>query len=251
MKLKTISTGSQGNCYILENNNEALIIEAGVKFIEVKKALDFNVRKIVGAIISHNHGDHSKYTNDYLKSGIDVHATFGTFKALNINNITNHRVNTFHKDNNDNWINRKIGNFIIKPFDINHDAAEPVGFLIHHPDCGITLFLTDTAYSDYTFKGLNNIIVECNYSEEIIERKLTDKKEFLKNRIIGSHMSLETLIEFLDMNDLSKVNNIVLIHLSDSNSHAVNFQKTITEKTLKNVIIAENNQEIDFNKTPF
>ena len=42
MKLKIISTGSQGNCYILENEQEALIIEAGVKFIEVKKAICFN-----------------------------------------------------------------------------------------------------------------------------------------------------------------------------------------------------------------
>ena len=41
MKLKIISTGSQGNSYILENENEALIIEAGVRFIEIKKALSF------------------------------------------------------------------------------------------------------------------------------------------------------------------------------------------------------------------
>jgi phosphoribosyl 1,2-cyclic phosphodiesterase len=250
MKLKTISTGSKGNCYILENENEALIIEAGVKFIEVKKALDFNVHKIVGAIVSHEHLDHAKYTNELINQGVDVYATLGTFKALKNIDLTNHRVNTFHKDNNNNWINRKIGNFIIKPFSINHDAAEPVGFLIHHPDCGITLFLTDTAYSDYTFKGLNNLIVECNFSEEIIDNKLQNK-QFLRDRIYNSHMSLETLLELLQKNDLSKVNNIVIIHLSDSNSHASQFQKTIIEKTLKNVIIADNNQEIIFNKTPF
>lgn len=46
MRLKVLGSGSSGNCYILENENEALIIEAGLPFMEVKKALDFNVMKL-------------------------------------------------------------------------------------------------------------------------------------------------------------------------------------------------------------
>lgn len=53
MKLKIIGSGSSGNCYILESDTEALIIEAGLPFLEVKKALNFNVRKIVGVVASH------------------------------------------------------------------------------------------------------------------------------------------------------------------------------------------------------
>ena len=41
MKLKVISTGSKGNCYILKNETSALVIEAGVNFSEVKKAINF------------------------------------------------------------------------------------------------------------------------------------------------------------------------------------------------------------------
>lgn len=55
MKLKVLGSGSSGNCYILENDTEALIIEAGVPFMEVKKALDFNISKIQGVVISHEH----------------------------------------------------------------------------------------------------------------------------------------------------------------------------------------------------
>ena len=47
MKLKCLGSGSSGNCYILENDSEALIIEAGIPFMTVKKALDFNINKIV------------------------------------------------------------------------------------------------------------------------------------------------------------------------------------------------------------
>lgn len=50
MRLKVLGSGSSGNCYMLENDKEALIIEAGLPFMEVKKALDFNVMKIKAVI---------------------------------------------------------------------------------------------------------------------------------------------------------------------------------------------------------
>ena len=72
MKLKCLGSGSSGNCYILENDAEALIIEAGVPFMEVKKSLNFNIRKIKAVIISHEHGDHRKYCYEYVRAGIPV-----------------------------------------------------------------------------------------------------------------------------------------------------------------------------------
>lgn len=55
MEFKVIGSGSSGNCYLLESETECLVIEAGISFLEVKKALDFNIRKIVGVVISHRH----------------------------------------------------------------------------------------------------------------------------------------------------------------------------------------------------
>lgn len=55
MYLKCLGSSSSGNCYILENENEALIIEAGINLSEVKKALNFNISKIRGVLISHEH----------------------------------------------------------------------------------------------------------------------------------------------------------------------------------------------------
>lgn len=249
MKLKTISTGSVGNGYVLETDSEALLIECGVKFSEIKKAIDFNVAKIKGGIITHEHGDHAKHANDFIKQGVDIYATPGTLKALKLN-TKNHRVHEFSKNINEYWNSQKLGGFTIKPFDINHDAAQPVGFLIHHPECGTTLYLTDTSYSNHIFNGLNNLIIESNYSDEILEKKLHGNT-FLRDRIIGSHLSLETLIELLAKNDLRKVNNIVLIHLSDSNSNAVEFKNAVRKATNCNVTVADANQTIPFDKTPF
>ena len=72
MKLKVLGSGSSGNCYLLENDTECLVIEAGVSFMEVKKAIDFNVKKIVGVISSHIHQDHNKYLEQYKKAGISA-----------------------------------------------------------------------------------------------------------------------------------------------------------------------------------
>jgi len=243
MKLKIIGTGSKGNAYLLENEEEALLIECGVNIKEIKKAIDFNVSKIVGCIVTHEHNDHAKSIKEVMSAGIDVYASYGTHGTCKTLNKS--RTNIILEG-----YPRMIGNFNVLAFKINHDASEPLGFLINHRETGNVLFLTDTFYSNYTFKGLNNIIIEANYSKEIIKEKLSEK-EFLKDRIFQSHMSIDTCLEFLNANDLSKVNNIVLIHLSDGNSNEVQFKEAVENQTGKSVYVASNGMEIEFNKTPF
>lgn len=243
MKLIVIGTGSKGNAYLLQNEREALLIECGVNIKDIKAALNFDFSRLVGCLITHEHGDHAKSINDLMGFGVKVYSTKGTHTALRT--IYGHRskVIEYHKV-------FTLGNFKIMPFDVLHDAVEPCGFLINHPETGNVLFLTDMVYSAYTFKDLHNIIIEANYEEGIARRKLTDM-EFLRNRIIKNHMSLATCVKTLKANDLSKVNNIVLIHLSDSNSDERLFRETISNATGKSVTVADNGLEMDFNKTPF
>lgn len=246
MELKVISTGSKGNAYILSNGDEALLIECGVSIKDIKKALNFDLSKVVGCIVTHEHLDHAKSMLEVTRCGIDVYASRGTIKERSCLSLS--RVKSIKS--RDNF---KVGNFKVMSFDVKHDAAEPLGFLIEYPECGKVLFLTDTYYCKYTFPGLNNIIIETNYSKEIIDRKFgpDSDMEFLRNRILRSHFSLENCKGMLAANDLSQVNNIVLIHLSDSNSDEKQFHKEITELTGKNVTVASNGMKIPFNKTPF
>ena len=231
---------------MLENEHEALLIEAGVNIKEIKQALDFDYSKVVGCIVTHEHMDHAKSMHDLMLLGIDVYASYGTIKAR-------HLVDEFRAKELFNKKPIEIGNFKILPFDVKHDAAQPLGFLIEHKDCGKVLFLTDTYYCKYTFPGLNNIIIEANYSKEIIDKKYgpDSDKEFLRNRILKSHFSLANCKDMLKANDLRQVNNIVLIHLSDSNSDEKQFHKEVSELTNKNVHVASNGMVIDFKKTPF
>lgn len=248
MQLKVLGSSSAGNCYILSNDTESLIIECGVRFDAIQKGLGFDLSKVSGCLISHEHGDHCKGVKEVMAKGITVYASAGTFRGMKIES-SHHRASIIIPGKQ-----FQVGSFKIIPFDVKHDAQQPVGFLINHSETGTILFVTDTYYVENTFRGLNNIIVECNYSQEILDRKMKAgaTPDFLRNRIFKSHMNLKTCKELLQANDLTAVNKIVLIHLSDSNSNAAEFQKEITAVTGKQVYVAEAGLVIkNFNKTPF
>lgn len=245
MELKILGSSSKGNCYLLDNGKECLMIECGIAFKEVQKAVNFDISRIKGVIVSHEHGDHAKHVQKCLDSRIPVYMSQGTKEALKLE----HRFAfpMFER------IVVHIGNFKVQPFDTQHDAAEPFGFLIHHPECGLVLFATDTYYLRYAFADLNNILIECNYRLDILDANVEAGKlpKALRARTIKSHCSFDTCKETLLANDLSKVHNIVLIHLSDGNANAIEFKQGIQEVTGKTVHIAEKGMTINFNKSPF
>lgn len=248
MQLKILGSSSKGNCYILENNQESLIIECGVNISEIKKALNFSFAKVSGCLVTHEHGDHAKSINEVMLMGVDIYTSRGTIRALALD-VNHHRLHTIKAGEI-----TQVGNFKVLPFKVNHDVVEPLGFIINHPETGNVLFITDTFYVSDTFKNIHNIIIEANFSQEIIDEKVRkgSSPDFLRNRIFKSHMSLETCKKTLKANDLSKVHNIVLIHLSDGNSNAPQFQREIEGATGKKVFIADAGIVIEnFNKTPF
>jgi phosphoribosyl 1,2-cyclic phosphodiesterase len=239
MRLAVIGSGSKGNGYVLYNEAEALVIEAGCKLGDVLRCVDR--RAIVGVAITHEHGDHAKYAREYYASGLPVLATAGTHDKIGIDTHSTIVCGIGGK--------HSFGGFTIYPFDVVHDAAEPCGFVIEHEECGRVLFLTDTHFSPYTFEGLNQIIIEANYCPTILERKKArgDKHPVVYSRIERSHMSIDTTIEALLSNDLTAVNNIVLIHLSDSNSDEQAFFDRAAYATGKRITIADAGVDIPFN----
>lgn len=247
MKLHVIGSSSAGNCYILRaSTGEALMVECGRKWFEIQEAINFDIRAIVGCLVTHSHKDHCAAVQNVLKSGIEVYATekeheaMGTIKSRRASVIRNEDVFC-------------IGSFDVHSFSIIHDTPDPVGYLIRHPEMGVVLFLTDTIYSPYKFNGLNQVIVEANYCQKILDARMaaSENPAFLRDRVIQSHMSIENCKDLLRANDLSQVNNIVLIHLSNNNSHADRFQNEVEELTGKTVTVADSGMIIPFDKSPF
>lgn len=245
MKLNILGSNSAGNCYVLQNADEALIIEAGIDFRNVKKTVGFNLSKIAGAVITHQHGDHSKYVASFVKNGILTLALEDVFSSHDIFNHPYAKAIQTGKG-------YKIGNFYIQSFAVRHDVP-CVGYLIRHQEFGKLLFVTDTVSLDYSFNGLSQIMIEANYADDILDARLERGSITLaqRNRVIESHMSIDTAKEVLKHNDLSNVDNIILIHLSDGNSNEARFIREVTEQTGKQVFAADKGLEVDLSVTPY
>jgi len=245
MKLDILGSNSAGNCYVLQNADEALIIEAGIDFRNVKKTVGFNLSKISGAVITHQHGDHSKFVASFVKNGIVTLALEDVFSS---HDIFNHP----YAKSIQTGKGYKIGNFYVQAFGVKHDVP-CVGYLIRHAEFGKLLFVTDTVSLDYTFSGLNQIMIEANYADDILDARLERGSITVgqRNRVIESHLSIDTAKEILKRNDLSDVDNIILIHLSDGNSNEARFVREVKELTGKRVFAADKGIEIELSNTPY
>jgi len=230
--VKPLASGSKGNAYHITDGRSPLLLEVGITWKQIQQGLNFKTSEIAGCLISHEHQDHCKAVRDVMRAGIDCYMSQGTADALG---LSGHRIRQvqarkqFH-----------VGTWTILPFETQHDAAEPLGFLLANKDGDKLLYATDTFYIRYRFRGLTHLMIETNYSMDILRENMATGlvAPELKNRLLKSHMSLETCKEFLKANDLSRVQEIWLIHMSDSNSDAERFLKEIKELTGKVVNIA-------------
>lgn len=248
MNLRVINSGSKGNSYLLESPTGTLILDAGVNFKEIQRASNFDFSKVVGCLVTHEHRDHSKAVKDVLKAGIDVFMSVGTAKVLD---IKHHRLYTVHTGTTGQFT---VGDFTVLPFDTQHDASEPFGYLIYYKPTGEKLiFVTDTYYLKHKFRELDYILIETNYCKDTLNYNIENGyiAREMKNRLLESHFSLEHVKEFLTANDLSKVKTIVLLHLSCNNSDSERMIREITELTGKEVVIAEAGKNIPLELYPF
>ena len=196
MKLIVAGSGSSGNCYLLVCQDSAMVLDAGVRFLEAKKALNFNIRMIKGVLITHEHGDHHAFAHEYEAAGIPVWKPY----AMESPRQT-----------------RRFGSFTIHSFDCVHNVP-CVGYLIEHPACGRVLYVSDTEYVKYRFKGLRTMIIEANYHKANLGRYEANREHVLRG-----HMSIETACECIKANDNPELKTVVLCHLSDGHSNEAEF----------------------------
>ena len=216
--INVYASGSSGNCYVLSNDHSSIMLDCGLPLREIKEKLNFNLPRAV--LVTHEHQDHAKAVKDLIKLGIDCYMTDGTAKELG---VSGHRIKIIQAKQM-----LDICGFKVSIFDTQHDAAEPVGFIVEDDDDKV-LYATDTYYIKYNFIGLTKIMVECNHSYEILNKKIKsgELNSRFSKRLLKSHFSLENLKEFLKANDLSKVKEIYLIHLSNGNADEKLFEKEI------------------------
>ena len=231
MDIKVLASSSRANAYRISDGKTALLLDAGLSYKELQRALGFKTTELTAVLITHEHKDHSRAVADLAKAGIDCYMSAGTKKALG---LTGRRIHEL-------WprVQTQIGTWTVLPFETQHDAAEPLGYLLASGQEKL-LFATDTYYIRYKFNELTHIMVECNYAADILQENVEAERipAALKQRLLQSHFSLANVKEFRRANDLSKVEEIHLLHLSDGNSDEARFKREIQELTGRVVMVA-------------
>ena len=229
MILKTIGSGSSGNCHLLTaSNGETLILDCGVPISEIKKGLNWNIRNVVGCVVTHRHGDHSKSVEDLINMGIPV---FRPYKPLIMNQFLSNSyftVRIFDLTTIDgSWTHT----------DANGEPCPIYGFLITHPEMGRMLYITDCELIKWKFKGINHILLGVNYDKYLIDRDNTGKA----NHVLRGHMSIDTACKFVEANySPDDVQNVIMCHLSEENADKDNFIEQMKKVAIRsNVDVAE------------
>jgi len=246
MTLDVVATGSTGNCYVITAAHDKLLLDCGVRFKDIQTALRFKTSSVAACLVTHEHNDHTKALKDVIHAGIDCYMTDGTAGAKG---VAGHRIHSVEPGRAFD-----AGQFSVYPFRTEHDAAEPVGYLISYRPTGERLlYATDTFYLRYAFKGVHYMMVECNYCQGIAKARYMNGElaKALYDRLVTSHFSLDHLKDFLEASDLSATRHIVLLHLSGDNSDERRMVREIRGLTSLPTTAAAAGLQIELNLHPF
>ena len=221
IEIKPIASSSSGNAYIVNDGHSPILIECGIQIKRIRQAVNFKLAGIAGALVSHYHNDHAGYVKDVMRAGVDVYTSQGTADELNLSGHRLHIIEPLKQ--------LTIGSWTILPFETEHDCKGALGFLLQTSGEKL-LFMTDTAYCRYRFKGVTRIMIECDYQTGYLKNN-ESYSQALKNRIIKTHFSLENVLDFLRATDLSKLQEIWLIHLSRYNVNPAEAKKAVQRLT--------------------
>lgn len=227
-EIRIHATGSKGNCYAITDGEDRILIDPGISIKEIQKALNFGVSSLKFCLLSHEHRDHSKSIKDIIRYMVPCIMSAGSRDALKLDPASIQICKSGSQIKNGSWS--------ILPFETHHDAAEPLGFLIESPSGKKIVLATDTSHMSFVFSNITHWMIECNYSEDRLKTNEALPND-VKNRIRQSHFEFSRVKNFFRAMDLSKTEQIYLIHLSDDNSEAERYVAEIEALTGKPVYL--------------
>lgn len=244
MVVKTINSGSKGNGYALISGEDVLLLECGVPAKDMLKTIDYQTSKVLGCLLSHEHGDHAKYIKQYMQYGVKVYGSDEV--QSNIELIYGEKIEGIKRMNR-----KKLGSFSVIPFRVPHGETDCDGWLIDTAE-GKLLFITDAEYCPYDFSkmNINYGLIECNYSIDYI----TLEDDGVKNRrVLETHMELQTCKRLIQSINTDNLRSIGLVHLSAYNGNPQRFRDEIRSQVDADVDVwvAEKGVQKKFKLEPF
>ena len=219
IKICALASGSNGNCYYIGNEEEAILIDVGIyynRLIERLNDAGLDLDKIKAAFISHEHSDHIQGARVIGKKlGIPIFYTKKTYhKSYNKNKAQDFRIFEAGTPLN-------IGNIKIHPFSKQHDAADPCSFRVEIDNKNVGV-MTDIGESDETlqneFSKCDAVFLESNYDEDMLMRGIYPYH--LKQRVSSSkgHLSNLQAVELVEQHASHELKTIFLSHISANNN---------------------------------
>jgi phosphoribosyl 1,2-cyclic phosphodiesterase len=219
-RVVVLGSGSGGNVVVLECGSRRLMIDAGFSCREIESRLrqcQLGTDSFDGLVLTHEHSDHTRGAVRFAKRhGLAIYATAGTLAELRVN--TN-QVSTCVIRSGEAL---EVGDFVVEPFDIPHDAREPVGLVVQ--DRGghrIGLAADLGTWSQLVWGRLTDLdalVLETNHDLEMLRSGPYPWP--LKQRVAGRHGHLSNVEAARGLPELlsDRLKWVVLYHLSRTNN---------------------------------
>ena len=218
MIFKPLASSSAGNAYLLEEGVcGPLLIDPGIRFSALRRAMGISTTGLAGCLISHQHGDHAQGAAELARRGVQIYTSRECAEALGI-----------EATHVEHGVPFTTCGWRITPWDAVHDVR-CFGFIIDSPGGDRLMYCTDTAFVPYLFDDLTHIAIGANYSEAILAARVESGQMDMAHaeRVFNRHMSIERVERFLQANDLSKLREVHLLHLSAGNSNEAEFKLAV------------------------
>jgi phosphoribosyl 1,2-cyclic phosphodiesterase len=243
--ITSLNSGSNGNCYYIGTDREAILIDAGISCKETEKRMErlgLTMDKVKAIFVSHEHADHIKGIPVLAKKyGCPVYITPATLKHCHFR-LDKRLLQTFHAAQT-----VSIGALEVTAFVKLHDAIEPHSFVVHGHGIRIGIF-TDIgaacAQLIRHFKQCHAAFLEANYDERMLEEGRYPI--FLKNRIRGGqgHLSNTQALELFKAHRPAFMSHLFLSHLSrDNNNPQLVHQLFSAHAGSTRIVIASRDEE--------
>ena len=218
MNIRTLASSSAGSCYIIESGGEQLLIECGISLSRLRKALDFDLKKVVGCLISHEHKDHCKSIVELSqKTNIPLYGSESLEdqypELYNYTPVESAPV-----------VFQCGFKFMVKPIKVIHDVS-CYAYVIQAGK-NIAFYATDTGQVNFKIAGLTHLMIETNHSFHSLLNSQLDKT--LIRRIADNHLSIEQSIDFA-INHKTTLREVHIIHISDNHGDEQKFKKMVQE----------------------
>ncbi|MEO6838756.1 MAG: MBL fold metallo-hydrolase [Ginsengibacter sp.] len=217
--ITSLNSGSNGNCYYVGNNTEAILVDAGISCREIEKRmkrLGLKIEKVKAVFVSHEHSDHISGLPTLIKKyQFPVYITKETMRNGGLN-FEDHLVKNFQS--HEAVI---IGDLSVTPFPKFHDASDPNSFVVSCSGICVGVFTdigTPCKNLIKYFQQCHAAFLESNYDEEMLDRGTYPI--YLKNRIRGGmgHLSNQKALELFVSYRPKFMSHLILSHLSKNNN---------------------------------